>query len=339
MSPLTAPLLAACLGGPVSAPAEARAPQPAAEFDQPAWYLAVSPDGKRLACFTRNIDLWDLGARRPIPRLKGLSESFINGQFLADGRLFVRFRRIGRESEDGQGGNSVMLYDLATQTRAVLGHAHNASTGTLALSPDGRWAATGGKDDCVIWDLVGDKKLRTIRFEDEIVELSFNRSGALMAVGLRGGQVKVLGTGGWEVHYERKFPSLLWQCRFMEEDRLGVSYGSPFTGKKGVLLCDAVKDLGRADVTVGWGGSRFARCPKTPLIAVASAGEDSKGRDLMLWSLEKKQQVVRWCAHGTGVEDVQFAPDGSLLYSSGKDGKVRAWEVAKLLQAPAEDER
>ncbi|MFH1834041.1 MAG: WD40 repeat domain-containing protein, partial [bacterium] len=57
------------------------------------------------------------------------------------------------------------------------------------------------------------------------------------------------------------------------------------------------------------------------------AAGHSRG-ELLLWDLRRlKREPHRVRAHDGGVRDVAFGPDGSLLATSGTDGRVRLWEV------------
>jgi WD40 repeat protein len=338
MSPFCPLLLAACVAAwPVPPKPAIWQPEPLAILDQAAWSLALSPDGKQLVCFARKVRFWDVESRKQIATPDFLAtpelpnDSFLNGRFLPDGKLLLTYRRDRYYSQDGQGDMTLMAYDLKTEKSIIIGYAHTNYGPPFVLSNDGRWAATAGLDECVVWDIARSQKLKTLKYDSMIGGLSFNPSGSLFAVGLQDGRVEVFDTKDWKLCHETKTPAMLTQACFVAEDRLGIFWFNPFEQQAACLLRDVVKESGRKDLRLNQGGPRFARSPKGSLIAIGTYCADTEHGNLRLYDLSKEKEVARWLGHDAGIEDMVFSPDGSLFYTSGKDGKVKIWEVRTLL--------
>jgi WD40 repeat protein len=120
--------------------------------------LAFSPDGKRLA--TASCDnmtrVWDVATGKALHVLEG-HKGFVNAvRFLPDGKL------IATGGEDG----TIRLWEAATGKQVLAIPAHERSklqttderkdVFALALSPDGKRLASGGRDTAVkVWDVIG----------------------------------------------------------------------------------------------------------------------------------------------------------------------------------------
>ncbi len=154
------------MGEPWQAPAEV-------------WALALSPDGKTLASGNRGagITLWSIAEGKVIRTLKGRTSSIADGKALAytpDGHLL-----------SGGYNGEVGLWDPATGRERVLARIHADEVDAVAVSPDGRYLATGGTDKrIVLWRLEreGARPLRLLQGHgNKVMGLRFTPDGRLLS--------------------------------------------------------------------------------------------------------------------------------------------------------------
>ena len=94
-----------------------------------------SHDGKQIVTASRDrtASLWDAASGKPLRRFQEGHEFLVSG---------VVFFPDGKHLATGAGDNSVRIWDLTAGTQlAVL--TPTGRIGTLAVSPDGQWIATG----------------------------------------------------------------------------------------------------------------------------------------------------------------------------------------------------
>jgi WD40 repeat protein len=121
--------------------------------------VALSPDGKTLACATQEgpIALWDLAGQRERPGCLGGQVACVSLAYAADDRTLA-----------AAVGNKVQLWD--TQGGAVRELAgHEAIVNALAFAPDGTRLLSAGADGVRLWDV--DTATQRARYEWPIGEV------------------------------------------------------------------------------------------------------------------------------------------------------------------------
>jgi RNA polymerase sigma factor (sigma-70 family) len=105
--------------------------------------LAFAPKGKLLAigAADKNVELWDLKAKKKIIVLTGLTKPAANLAFSADGRTLAAL---------AADGTSIRVWDLDKKTALGQISHGRGRVAALALSPDGKMLAIAGVDDKVV---------------------------------------------------------------------------------------------------------------------------------------------------------------------------------------------
>jgi WD40 repeat protein len=138
--------------------------------------VAVSPDGRLLACATNtfSVRLWQMSYGAKVHDLKGKDQGSSAVAFSLDGRLLAV-----------AAGKKVCLWDPNSGTLQGTLAGHTKGVRGVAFSPDGRYVASCGDDKSIcVWDVSTRNLLR--RFEDqpkEVKSVAVNIDGSLVASG------------------------------------------------------------------------------------------------------------------------------------------------------------
>ncbi len=126
--------------------------------------VAIAPGGRTMATSGDDdpVYLWDPQAHKQLHRLEGLAGAAARTlAFTADGRRLL-----------GVGGGRARVWDVATGDELERFEGHDGAVTAAAISPDGRFAATGGSDTTIlVWDLTGGKTAERHLSSDEVERL------------------------------------------------------------------------------------------------------------------------------------------------------------------------
>jgi WD40 repeat protein len=190
----------------------------------------------------------------------------------------------------------------------------------LAVSPDGRFAVTGGKQ-CQVWDVESGQLVRTIDELDKPVEvLGFSADGTRVFVG----------SSHWAFYsFDVATGELV---RMFELDgRLGSAALSP-NGRRGLLAALSVQlwDLQTGKV--------LGTLPPESQGARLAISRDGKwgltggiwDGSIWLCHLDTGQRVRRFAGKGAPepIRCLAFSPDGRLALSGGAEGRLKLWDIA-----------
>jgi serine/threonine protein kinase/WD40 repeat protein/tetratricopeptide (TPR) repeat protein len=152
--------------------------------------VAVSPNGRLLACGGRQLELWSLTTKRPVASLPSPA-AVARVEFSADGRVLLAVAE----------GAAVAGWPVSdTPERRVL-DGHTAGVPAVVFSPDGRQLVSVSKDQTVrVWDAATGRPLRTLTgHPGEVEAAAFNPDGSLLATGDRAGAIRLWGAGSGDL--------------------------------------------------------------------------------------------------------------------------------------------
>ncbi len=297
--------------------------------------IAFAADGKRLvSAGNHTIGVWDSATGREIHQLNAVN---IMGLAVSP---------VGGVMASSQ-NNNVQVWDLATGKPKFSLHTPGFA---VAISPDGRVLATGGRtagrsDPVVLWDLSTGNKLRSLSGSMyQVFGLAFSPSGKSLAA------VSCGNSGFSPPNSARPEIIRLWEVETGKLHELDGHAGGAASlafspdgkvlatgGRDGTLIwwdTATRKELRKIKLAEavynhpkGWGSGSggiqalaFAPNGKT----LASANQDGTVR-LFDAAAGKQAQVLRGHAHS--VVAVAFSPDGKVLASGSADHTVRLWDT------------
>mgnify|MGYP001107025927 CR=1 FL=1 len=202
--------------------------------------------------------------------------------------------------------------------------AHPGRVNSLALSPDGKRAVTGGYDKTAkVWDIATGKELFALseEHEAEVNCVAFSPDGKQIASGDGSGEIKV-----WDATGVDKAMTLIKHGNGVHT----VAF-SP-DGKHIVSASNQDKMIRVWDAATGVELSAFSGSPSgTSCAAFSPDGKDivSAGKDGMIRIMEAASgnEVMRFTGSNHYIFAVSFSSDGDLLASGSLDNTIKIWDI------------
>lgn len=278
--------------------------------------LAFSPDGRWLAIGTEagQVQLWDYrtGTRHPTFGFRG--QPVWDLCFTPDGAQLV----VGCHE------SILRVVDIASGTE-LRGMPVAGLLNDMALSPDGRQAATAGSNGAVVLcDLREHKSSATIAvLKSYPHSIAFHPGGELLATASADGVARIweVGTGNLAGEF-RGDGERMFSLAFSPDGRLLAAGDDGGVVRVWDLQAKVKKWEGRYHRDAV---SRMAYSPDGNLLATAS-----RDGHLRLWSAQSGEEKVTLRGHGGVLYDVAFTPDGRFVATGSVDGTVRLWPVEPL---------
>lgn len=216
----------------------------------------------------------------------------------------------------------IRLYDFEQKEAKAEWKANEPGWYTpTAYSASGRFLATAAGPIIKIWDVEKQSELHSFKSAERILDLCWSPDERYVAVATYGRNfVKI-----WEVATgkETTIPTVRWMSTALAFSPDGKRFA--WAGMDGLVSVHDVKADFKQLTTLA-GSPGYQSCllfgPDGRLI-VAGA----KNGPARIWNVETGQLVFTIHGHSSGVRDVAFSPDGTLLATVGADRRVLAWDL------------
>ncbi|MCE9581265.1 MAG: WD40 repeat domain-containing protein [Planctomycetes bacterium] len=300
--------------------------------------LALSPDGKTLACGDRNtggggwgepmVVLVDVETRAITKSIAATNRDIVTSlDWSPDGKLLVLINS-GR----------ARVWDVASNAEVLIGDGHMDHVLAVAISPDGSRVVTGGDDKTIrIWNAATAKSEAVLKGHTWAVgNLVFRKNGALLVSGAvpahdsfvhRGKGTKDATLRVWDVASGKELRQIGNYSDWVQS--LVAAPDDPW-----VYVCSGHSPIHRWNADTGESSGDIDTGERNPQNLVASkdgrwiAFSDDMTMDVSLWDLKAGKVVQTMKVRGSGTESLDFSPDGELLAERKGDSTVRFWETA-----------
>lgn len=211
---------------------------------------------------------------------------------------------------------------LAVLERKLTGH--TGWVNSVAVSPDGKWAASGARDRTVkIWDLEIGRCRATLKgHTDQVRSVAITPDGKRILSGSNDKSVRV-----WDVRSAKTLAKF-------REHTLQVLGVEAILDNQRVLSCSGngnndaqLKLWDFESLKCYWtaqGHSRYITSVAATRTRVVTGAADNTIR---LWNLETGQCLATLKGHSHDVNSIQITPDGRFAVSGSDDKTVRVWDL------------
>jgi WD40 repeat protein len=204
-------------------------------------------------------------------------------------------------------------------------HGHSEEVTSLSLSPDGRWLATGSRDDtALLWDLESPEQDPTPLpgHADDVTVVAFDPSGRWLATGDAAGAALL-----WDMQDRAAGPVSLHGHRGIvralafSPDGTWVATG----GDDATIWLSDYSSRSPEDLPLESGGfvTTLAFSPNGSGLAAGSG--DDRAR---VWDMDNLQSSPMTLPHHGDVFALAFSSDSQSLATGSRDGMARIWDLS-----------
>jgi WD40 repeat protein len=282
-----------------------------------------SPDGEWVAStgIDRTIRVWRAAGRQDRAILHGHSLPATALIFAPDGR---RLASLSTDTGNvfGKGDRTVRVWDVDPDATLPVLRGHTRAIYPVALSPDGRWIASGSVDGTVrLWDAATGEPAATLPNPGRVRSLAYGPDGSWLAV-LRLGEDRLR---IWDVATSRisieelQVPGAMNASVHPDGKRLALTVADPRSTKWRLQ----VRDLASGESVFSAEGQSLGYSPDGRWLAVTAVDTTT----VLLLDARTHKMAACFRGHEKQVNSAAFSRDGRLLATCGADGIVRVWQI------------
>nr|BAL53699.1 NB-ARC domain protein [uncultured Planctomycetota bacterium] len=230
------------------------------------------------------------------------------------------------DAGSGQFIRALVNPDLKDDKGQPMNIAHLDLVQALAYSPDGRFVASGGYQEVILWDVqTGQMRQRFVGFRDRVTALDFSRDGKYLATGggapTEEGELRLIELAAGKIVLDKRdaHSDTIFGVRFSPDGKLLATCGADKFVK--VWEVPSGKFLKSFEghthhvMDVGWKGDGKL---------LASCGADNV---VKIWDYEKGEQVRTVNAHGKQATRMAFLGNGTLFVTISGEGLAKMWNI------------
>jgi len=284
----------------------------------PVTTVAYSNDGKFLVSGGAEgvVRIWDAATTSEVRTLRGHTGWVTSVGFSPDGRNVVSCAV----------DKAVRLFELPKSDGAPTGH--SAMARCIAVSRDGKYAATGSDDRTVkVWNLANGREVATLTgFGGNVAAIVFQGNDTIVAGSASDNKLRKF---SFAPAKELELLTPGGQAFFLASSEDGKSLGAVWAGS-------GLKDFGfdifktgvAAPTTTKGGGGEIAAGVLSPDAAWGITG--SKDGVIRIWDVEKKDRIgADWPISKNSVADIGVTTDKKSVIVIDSEGEVKVGDVAK----------
>jgi WD40 repeat protein len=259
----------------------------------------------------------------------GFGETLRDLEFSPDGSLIV-----------SSGGNSddfeIRLWEVSTGDLQQAFYANNSIVWDTAFSPDGNYLAAAINDGSVnIWDMNNDQLVKTIFFPGQPTSVSFSIDSQTLAIG---------GTTVWPDAAIWTYSVPNWEAQLMLPEFWNISAIAFSSDGQSIVGGGTSRNVrtwrannGQEQNILNHSGqvSSIAISPDNSRIATGLC--ESSDPNLVcltgaiwLWDLQTGQLISQLSDFPDWVENVEYSPDGSMIYAGSRNGLFMIYLASEL---------
>jgi RNA polymerase sigma factor (sigma-70 family) len=306
------------------------------------FYMAMSPDGKRVAARShadKMVHVWEAASGKELARFAPGSDSAC--QFCAGGEIIASW--MDQTGRSGLGcwdaaGNHLRDIPGVGPPALIFSAADGSTLATMAPEPPepplpdapDPFSRRPAKPAAIhVWDSASGRALSRIGYENGIAgdQVVLSADGKFLLTKDRGGRLEVREAGSGAVRHSGQIAG--WPCALSADaDTLAVVETSSFGGT--IVLWDLALGAELRRLSRPGLRDRNMELAFSPDGKVLAASGDSAR--LHLWEVASGKERFPSLGHEGSVNLIAFSPDGTRLVSSGQDGTLRTWDIARRQQ-------
>ena len=274
--------------------------------------VTISPDGTTAASTgDKTVKLWNVAAANEL-RAFPLEEAGLSLAFAPDNQSIAVRMESGVEVLDLKSGRRLQRFD-----------SHTGGVPRIAISPDGKWLASGGSDHKArVWELATARLAYELPHQYHLVfGVHFSPDSTRLITGAGDG----VATHGEVKMWDMSAGKNVWRH---EGKQIWMVAAMPDSAAAGSI--DVEGTVVFHDWAMGTATRKLLAGDQCRALAVSADGRTlaaSARNSIKVWQIPSDKPVTTLDGHTNWVISLAFTPDGSTLVSGSSDRTVRLWSL------------